>query len=359
MRIDGIALASGEDIVRRYTCTVAGRSVELAGSVLPFGRKCSGEGVITLTDRRLMFDADAGERRDGSPGGAFHQEMSISDVSSIATTIARVPRGVLLPVALVLLGLALMLVPYAATAVDGTFDLDGDYQDGYNDGIEAGYYYGYLHEVQNPNILTRTDVVFIPEGYHFDGKRENASAEYERGYAAGYELTSSSGTADAVLGKPFSVPTYLMTHYDPWSSILSTAAAGAVLVVAGSLVYSLSGITGEWAAVRIGSSGRGVYISSVSGGWSASSHRGISPSEGYEEMVRDLGAAILEARSGSRHTTALRVEDDDDDDDAQPRSYSVVDRGEDGGVDEYVPDLYDSDGSDDGIVLSGGHGRVP
>ncbi len=358
MRIDGIALASGEEIVRRYSCTVTDRVIELAGSVLPLPRREDGEGTVTLTDRRLIFDMDAGTRRDGSPRGSVHQEVLLSDISSVSTSISRVRRGTLLPLALIVLGLILMTVPCAIAAASGEFDADGDYQDGFNDGIETGYYEGFLSVVQQPSILHEAT---IPEGYRCEGRQADASAEYDRGFEEGYSMTRDSGVYDATMGKTFSVPYGLMTHNDPWPGILAAAAAGFVLIVSGSLVYSVSGITCEWAAVRLGSPGRGVYLTSVAGGWSSSSVRGIRPSGGYEEMVRDLGAAIMDTRGRVGRTTALRVEEDDVEEPGV-RMFSMVDRGEDGGVDEEVPDIYGRTTAlrveeDDGIVL--GREEVP
>lgn len=352
MAMDSAALAPGEEVVRRYFCTTADSVLELAGTVLPLRRRHEGDGVLTLTNRRLMFDMEPGSRRDGSSKGSFHQETLLSDVSSVSASISRVRRGLALPLVLVILGLALMLVPYAVASEDGSFVSHHDYNVGRADGAESGYYEGYLFMVLNPDALIDVE---IPEGYHCEGREANASAEYNRGFDEVYGSYYTIGVSEALLGKEFSAPSIVVEEEDdPWVPIMSTAAIGLVLVIAGALIYSASGLTSEWASIRLGASGRGAYITSASNGFSMASGRGMRPSSGYEEMIRDLGAAMIETRLRAERSVALRVVEEPDDYEIIPPQQGLVDRGEEGGIDEERPDLYGEAPSDDGIVYGGG-----
>lgn len=348
MRSDVVALAPGEEVVRRYDCTATDSVLELAGLVLPLPRRRSRDGTVTLTDRRLMFDLEAGFRRDGSIKGVLHQEMLLSDAASVSACLSRARSSPILPIFLIVIGLALMLVPYAAALSDGTLDSDRDYIDGYNDGQESGYYEGYLHVVQQPSSLFSAE---IPEDYRPVSRQTDASADYDRGFDEGYAGSYEAGVYDATLGRTFSVPEKAAATDDPWPDIMAAAWTGAALAVFGSLLYSFSLLSRDWASIRLESSGGGVYITSVKGGWASSSNRGMTPSGGYEEMVRDLGAAIIEIRDRAGRSTAVRVVEDEPPEETS--RFGMVDRGEEGGVDEARPDLYGDDG-DDGIVFGGG-----
>lgn len=349
MRPEGISLASGEEVVRRYDCTATDSVLELAGLVLPLPRRRSRDGTVTLTDRRLMFDLEAGTRRDGSSKGVLHQEVLLSDVASVSASLSRARSSPALPILLIVIGLALMLVPYAVALSDGTLDSDRDYVEGYNDGREAGYYEGYLYVAQQPTILFKAE---IPEDYRPVTRQTDASADYDRGYDEGHAETYETGVYDATLGRAFTVPEKVAAEDDPWPDIMAAAWTGAVFAVFGSLLYSFSLLSRDWASIRLGSSRGGVYIMSVSGGWPSSSDRGMTPSGGYEEMVRDLGAAVLEIRDRAGRSTAVRVVEEEVPE--EPRQLGMVDRGEEGGVDEARPDLYGDEGIDSGIVFGGG-----
>lgn len=298
--MNGTALAPGEEVVRRYPCTTVDRVALFAGTVVPLPGSAESEGMMVLTNRRLIFDFKAG-------GGMMHQESRISDISSISSMMSKFGRDLRVPILLIVIGFVMMFAPYVFYAETGQFDLDGGYQDGYNDGIEFGYFETYLKAVQSGFVPDT-----IPDGYYFYPQEWPTTQEYREGYGAGSALGVQRAEEDAAAGRPFSVPSELKTHYDPGAAVLAVAIPGCIVFVLGSVVYLISNTTKDWVNIRFGSGFSGVCVRSFTGGWSETGHRAITAEDRYWDMTRELGAAILDLNLKNRTEHRLRFVEDDD-----------------------------------------------
>ena len=77
---DRTVMAEGERVVRRYPCTAVDRVALILGTVIPLPGSVESEGVLTVTNRRVIFEIEAGE------GAAVHrQETSLSSISSVSS----------------------------------------------------------------------------------------------------------------------------------------------------------------------------------------------------------------------------------------------------------------------------------
>ena len=297
--MSGAVLAPGEEIVRRYSCTAVDRVALFAGTVLPLPGSTESEGVLTLTNRRIMFDLSAGS-------GGMHQETRLSHVSSVSSMMSKFGRDLRVPILLIIAGFLMMFAPYVALEESGQFDLDGEYQEGYNAGIEYQYFSTYLKAIQDGRVADT-----IPRGYYFYPEEPPLSPEYSEGYRAGMDLGTQRAEEDISAGNPCMVPSALMTSYDPSLIAIVAALAGFVVFVMGSVVYLVSNQTKDWINIRVGSGTEGIAIKSVDGAWDRTGSRALVPSGQYWDMTRELGAAILDLRH--RKQTGLRFVEEDDD----------------------------------------------
>lgn len=290
-------LARGERVVRRYPCTAVDRVAMVAGTVIPLPGSVESEGVLTLTDRRVIFELEVrGGARD-------RQEARLSDVSSVSSMMSKFGRDLRLPVALVVIGFLLMLVPYAAMSEAGAFDDSGDYADGYDVGLEYGYFETFLRAIQSGETSET-----IPDGYVFEATEGTVSQEFYRGYLDGYEDGVAAARADVASGSAFSVPE-ASRGTDPAIPCIVLAVIGAAVFMSGSIMYWVSNTTKDWVRIRMGSGGRAIAVKSFGGGWSATGHRALVADDQYWSMTRELGAAILDLR-GYREHRVRSVEED-------------------------------------------------
>lgn len=292
------SLAPGEEVVRRYPCTTVDRVGLFAGTVIPLPGSVESEGMMVLTNKRLIFDFKARE-------GMMHQESRISDVSSISSMMSKFGRDLRVPTLFIIVGFILMFAPYVYYAESGEFDLDGEYQNGYNDGIEFGYFDAYLKAIQSGQVADT-----IPEGYYFYPEEWPTTPQYRDGYSKGSDLGRLTAEADASAGREFSVPTELKTHYDPGTTVLAIAIPGCIVFILGSVIYLISNTTKDWVNIRFGSGSTGVCVRSFAGGWNETGYRAITAEDRYWDMTRELGAAILDLKH--RTENRLRVVEDDD-----------------------------------------------
>ena len=306
---DGTVLADGERVVRRYPCTAVDRVALIAGTVIPLPGSVESEGVLTVTNKRVIFELEAGEGGRASQ----RQETALSSISSVSSMMSKFGRDLRLPIAFIIVGFLLMFAPYVALYESGEFDTDGDYRQGYNDGIEFGYFETYLKAVQEGRVSHT-----IPYGYDFYPQQSPTSAEYAGAYYEGRPLGIERAEADIAADAAFSVPTDLMIDSNPSAVCLPLAVLGAVVFVMGSVLYMLSNTTKDWIGISLGSSGRGVAVKSFNGGWRATGYRALTAEDQYWAMARELGATILEMRGYTEHR--LRCIEDDvyiEDDDAE------------------------------------------
>ncbi|MFT0899444.1 hypothetical protein [Candidatus Methanoprimaticola sp. MG2] len=277
-------LAAGEEIVRRYSCTAVDRVAMFAGSVMPLPGRTESEGVLTLTNRRVIFhlSTESGKAYD-------RQEVRLSEVSAVSSMMSKFGRDLRVPMLLIVIGFLMMFVPFAVFSETGALDTDMDYQDGYNDGVEYGYFKTYLEAVQAGEVTHG-----IPDGYFFYPPDSFVSQEYYSGYQKGNALGVERAVADIAADAVFSVPSDLKTHHNPTGTCLVLAVIGAFVFVSGSVVYLISNRTKDWISIRLGTSGRGICVKSFNGGWSATGSRALTAENQYWDMTRELGAAIME-----------------------------------------------------------------
>lgn len=337
-------LARDERVVRRYPCTAVDRVALIAGTVVPLPGGAESRGVLTLTDRRVIFELEA----DG--GACDRQEARLSDVSSISSMMSKFGRDLRLPIALIVIGFVLMFAPYVALSESGAFDHVGDYGEGYDDGVEYGYFLTYLRAVQDGTAPGP-----IPDGYSFVGADGPISEAYAEGYNDGYPVGVARAQGDLASGEAFSIPADLLGHGDPSLVCALLAVLGALVFVSGSVLYYVSNTTKDWVSIRMGSGGRGIAVKTFGAGWDSSGRRALTAEDQYWSMTRELGAAILDLR-GYREHRVRTVEDDvviegqdDDDDDGRQGS------GDRGGL-EPAPDFEDLE--DVLVIGDDGEGRV-
>lgn len=296
-------LAEGEEIVRRYPFTAVDRVALFAGAVLPLPGSVESEGVLTLTNRRVMVDLRADQGRNG--GAGMHQETRLSDISSISSMMSKFGRDLRVPILLIVVGFAMMFLPYVFYEETGALNVDGEYQDGYNDGVEYSYLIEYIQAIREGKV-THT----IPYGYYYSLPDQPWSAEYYRGYSDGVAAGKERAAQDIAADSGFSVPRDLLHHSDPAGVILAVAVVGAAVFVLGSAVYVVSNRTKDWVNLRFGQGSVGICVKTFEGGWRGTGFRALTADDRYWDMTRELGAAIADVRYHKE--TRLRFQDDDD-----------------------------------------------
>ncbi len=335
---DRTVMAEGERVVRRYPCTAVDRVALILGTVIPLPGSVESEGVLTVTNRRVIFEIEAGE------GAAVHrQETSLSSISSVSSMMSKFGRDIRLPIAFIVIGFLLMFAPYVALYESGEFDTDGDYKQGFNDGVEFGYFTTYLEAVQNGTVSHT-----IPYGYDFYPQQSPNSGEYGNAYFKGEVLGIERAQADIAADAAFSVPTDLMVHSDPSSVCIPLGILGVIVFVMGSVLYMLSNTTKDWIGISLGASGSGVAIKSFNGGWRATGYRALTAEDQYWAMTRELGATILEMRGYTEHR--LRCLDDDVYIDGEPEAQETPQE-EERAMLPPVPDFDDYDEYGEGELI--------
>lgn len=290
-----LRLADGEEVVRQYSCTTVDNCAVFAGTVIPKGsrKKRESRGTITVTNRRVIYDMEASGRRQPS---SIHQETSIDSISSVSSIMAKFGRDVRVPVLMVIVGFILIFAPYVWAVETDALATDGDYETGYNVGIEAAYYEAYRNAIGDSIENT------IPQGYVPVEVDEFGSQEYMNGLFAGAVVGAQHAATDIAERNDFRVPTELMIHNSASTWIIVAAIVGAVVFIMGSVLYVISSRTKDWITMSLSSGGKaGVFITSISGG---SDRCGIRPTvadSDCTDMVSEIGALIIEQRM-KQHT---------------------------------------------------------
>lgn len=288
-----LRLAEGEEVVRQYGCTAVDNCAVFAGTVIPLRskRKRESNGTITVTNRRVIYDmevAGSGKRRPSS----IHQETRIEDISSISTMMGKFGRDLRVPILLIVIGFILIFAPFVYVTETGAFETGGDYEAGYNHGVERGYYNTYIKAISAGDVDNT-----IPPGYSIHDE-QFTSSDYDRGFYAGLSAGINRAEADIAADRDFNVPSDLMIHSIASIAVIITAVIGAVVFILGSVVFAISGRTKDWISVRFGSGGdSGVFITSLSGGISRS---GVGPVIGEQDsvsMMSEIGSVITSIRS--------------------------------------------------------------
>ncbi len=327
-------LAEGEEIVRRYPFTAVDRVALFAGAVVPLPGSIESEGVLTLTNKRVFVDLEAKQKRNG--GAGMHQETRLSDISSISSMMSKFGRDLRVPIGLIVLGFVMMFLPYVFFEETGALELDGEYQDGYNAGVEHAYLLEYIDAIKDGRV-THT----IPYGYYFSPPDQPWSKEYTKGYYDGVAVGQERAERDIAADAEFVVPSDLFSRSNPSGISLAIAVAGAVVFVMGSVVYVVSNRTKDWVNIRFGQGSAGICVKTFDGGWRGTGFRALTAEDRYWDMTRELGAAIVEIRCHKE--TRLRVDDD------------VFIEGEEEEEDRKelppAPGFEDDDGSDDGMLI--------
>ncbi len=332
-------LAEGEEIVRRYPFTAVDRVALFAGAVVPLPGSVESEGVLTLTNKRVLVDLEANQKRSGSAG--MHQETRLSDISSISSMMSKFGRDLRVPILLIIVGFVMMFLPYVCFEETGALNVDGEYQDGYNDGVEYSYLIEYIQAIKDGKVTHS-----IPYGYYYTLPEQPWSAEYYSGYNDGVAVGKERAAQDIAADAEFSVPKDLLSHSNPTGVVLAIAIIGAVIFVLGSVVYVVSNRTKDWVNIRFGQGSTGLCIKSFDGGWRGTGFRALTAEDRYWDMTRELGAAIVEIRCHKE--TRMRVVDDDD--------VIIEDTEEEERLDEReqlppAPGFDDDDDSDDGMLI--------
>lgn len=293
-----LRLADGEEVVRQYSCTAVDNCAVFAGTVIPKSsrKKRESQGTITVTNRRVIYDMEASGRRQPS---SIHQETSIDSISSVSSIMAKFGRDVRVPALMVIVGFILIFAPYVWAVETDALATDGDYEAGYNVGVELGYYSEFM------SALTEGEDVTIPAGYVPPTFDQFGSSEYMSGYLSGILKGAAQAVSDIEQGNDFSVPSNLMIHNSMSTLILVSAVLGSVIFALGSVLYLISYRTKDWVHIRIGSGGSaGVFITSLSNG---SDRVGIGPSVAnadYVQMIEEIGALIVDSRRGITKSTS-------------------------------------------------------
>ena len=289
-----LRLAEGEEVVRQYSCTAVDNCAVFAGTVIPKGsrKKRESRGTITVTNRRVIYDMEA----SGKQPSSIHQETRIDSISSVSSIMAKFGRDVRVPVLMVIVGFLLIFAPYVWAVETDALATDGDYETGYNVGIEAAYYEAYRNAIGDSIENT------IPQGYVPVEVDEFGSQEYMNGLFAGAVVGAQHAATDIAERNDFRVPTELMIHNSASTWIIVAAIVGAVVFIMGSVLYVISSRTKDWITMSLSSGGKaGVFITSISGG---SDRCGIRPTvadSDCTDMVSEIGALIIEQRM-KQHT---------------------------------------------------------
>lgn len=289
--MDDLVLAEGERIARSYDCTAVDHCVVLMGTAIPLGskRRRESRGTVTVTDKRVVYDLRVSGKGDGS---MVRQEVRISGISSLSSMFGRFGRDARLPIALVVLGFLMMFAPYVYAVETGMLSTGGDYELGYNFGVEYGYYAEYTSSITSGDIENTIPVGYVPPEID-----EFGSSEYTRGMMAGEVAGKLRAMQDISADRDFVVPTDLMIHNSAPMLILISAIAGAAVFVLGSVLHVFSYRAANWIHLKIGSGwGSDVFITNMSGG---SDRCGTGPQAAgseYRMMAEELGALITEQR---------------------------------------------------------------
>ncbi|MBR2255495.1 MAG: hypothetical protein IJ856_06800 [Candidatus Methanomethylophilaceae archaeon] len=277
-------MASGEKVVRSYRCTVEDGSFSFLGLVIP-GRREGDTGVLTVTNRRVVFDC----------GESLHREIGINGLTSVSVLLSRFGRDARFPLLIIFLGLMLAVVPYLYATDTDSLHTAGDYEKGYNDAVSQGYYDTYLAE------LVGGGTVAIPVGTSVHSEN-SPSARYSEGYGEGYNIGASAASAEIASAvssgniAQYSDPTGLYMHSSEVEGIVWISVAGAVAMVVGALLYLLSWKTRDWVVMNFGGAGESILLSSV--GRDQVSSRQMCASEDMGTIVDEIGALIVDIRSG-------------------------------------------------------------
>lgn len=286
-----LRLADGEEVVRTYDCTAVDRCAVIAGTVIPLrSRKKAREskGTITVTNRRVVYDMESAK---GYSESTIHQETRIEDISSVSSMIGKFGRDIRVPVLMIIIGFILIFTPYVYALESGALDTSGDYEVGYNDGVELGYYEKFLEEIEKGAENT------IPPGYHFESD-EFGSPDYQRGLMDGRVVGDERAATDVRSEKDFTVPTDLMIHNYSSTAILVLAVIGTIIFIMGSVLYAISSRTKDWIFLRIGAGGSdGIAVTSISGGSDRSAIRPLTAEQDYTAVAMEIGSLVLEMRS--------------------------------------------------------------
>ena len=286
-----LRLADGEEVVRRYDCTAVDRCAVIAGTVIPLRSRKAREskGTLTVTNRRVVYDMESVK---GYSESNIHQETRIEDISSVSSMIGKFGRDIRVPVLMIVIGFILIFAPYVYALESGAMDTVGDYEDGYNAGVEYGYYEEYLDAIEN-GLIDNT----IPPGYHVE-MDQFMSPDFERGFMQGGYEGVLRAEADIAAEKDFSVPTDLMIHGYTSTIVLVLAVIGAVVFIMGSVLYAISSRTKDWFQMRFGAGGdSGVFITSMSCAYDRNGVSPTVPSADSRTAMEEIGAIITEIRA--------------------------------------------------------------
>lgn len=289
VRMTELRLAEGEEVVRQYSCTAVDNCAVFAGTVIPKGSRMKREsqGTITVTNRRVIYDMEA----SGKQPSSIHQETRIDSISSVSSIMAKFGRDLRVPILMVIVGFILIFAPYVWAVETDALVTDGDYEIGYNVGVEVSYYKTYRDAIGNGIENT------IPQGYVPVEVDDFGSQEYMSGYTAGFVIGTQCAEADIAEKNDFEVPTDLMIHSSTSTWIVVAAIIGAIVFVMGTVLYIISNRTKDWIMMGLSSEGKiGVFITSISGGSERSGLRPCVAGTDYVDAASEIGALIIEQR---------------------------------------------------------------
>ena len=284
-----LRLAEGEEVVRQYNCTAVDNCAVFAGTVIPkgFRMKRESQGTITVTNRRVIYDMEA----SGKQPSSIHQETRIDSISSVSSIMAKFGRDLRVPILMVIVGFILIFAPYVWAVETDALVTDGDYEIGYNVGVEVSYYKTYRDAIGNGIENT------IPQGYVPVEVDDFGSQEYISGYTAGFVIGTQCAEADIAEKNDFEVPTDLMIHSSTSTWIVVAAIIGAIVFVMGTVLYIISNRTKDWIMMGLSSEGKiGVFITTISGGSERSGLRPCVAGTDYVDAASEIGALIIEQR---------------------------------------------------------------
>ncbi len=114
-----ILLADGEQVIRKYRCVSAdyGSSDRTLDSVVSIGRKPNTDGVVVVTNKRVIYYAEGKNASKGSDSPPMHlQEAFVDKVCSTEFVKASSKTSLAGPIALMVIG----LIPLLMGLVNGT-----------------------------------------------------------------------------------------------------------------------------------------------------------------------------------------------------------------------------------------------
>lgn len=263
-------------------------------------------GSLTVTNRRVIYDMEDDPGQDC--GRMTHQEARISDISSIRSFV-RSPRGDRnRMLAMLVVGLLLIALPFSVLALHGDLALSGDAQAGYNDGFRYGYYNTYvesLGDVEKNTIPHGTVVI----GYDPKTVAEFTTEEYAVNYIKGCAEGVLKAAEDVLGGKAFSIP----GAASGWASIVVvvTSILGLIIVIIESKKYADD--TKESKAMVafdfMGDKRNTLMVKSMETVYDATKPRDFISDDDVPRTINELGALILNAKMGVRPEDGLRAEE--------------------------------------------------